>query len=270
MASRGARHRPSDERARTTERMIRRVHHIGIVVRRLADAYPFYRDTLGLPLLREAELPDQAVRAALFDAGESEIELLEPIDARSGVGRFLERRGGGLHHVCFDVENVEHALGDLARRQVALIDRVPRDGLAGRIGFVHPSACAGVLVELVTPPSQPQSADGWLRVKRLVIAAAAPKEAATLFQSLFGLEELSINGGHRTMLAAGRGALLFVPAREVGGAEGLVALSMIADEFPALTARLDRAGIKFLRGTGEVTLEPSATFGVHLHISRYE
>jgi methylmalonyl-CoA/ethylmalonyl-CoA epimerase len=250
--------------------VIRRIHHVGIVVRRLVDGYTFYRDTLGLPLVTEAEVTDQGVRAALLAAGETEIELLEPIDPAGTVGRFLARRGEGLHHVCFDVENVDRALGDLARRQVALIDRVPRDGLAGRIGFLHPRACAGVLVELATPPSSDLGSDGWLRVKRLVIAAPAPREAATIFQSLFGLEPVSLNGGQRAMLAAGRGALLFVPASEVGGAEGMVALSMIADEFAALTARLDRAAIKLLRGTGELTLEPSATHGVHLHISRHE
>jgi methylmalonyl-CoA epimerase len=251
--------------------VIRRIHHIGIAVRRLSDGYAFYRDTLRLPLMKEAAVPGQGIRAALLAAGETEIELLEPIDPTSAVGRFLERRGEGLHHVCFDVENVDQALGDLARRHVSLIDRFPRDGLAGRIGFVHPKACAGVLVELVTPPpSSGHSSEGWLRVKRLVIAAPAPRDAAAVFQTLFGLEPVSLNGGQRTMLAAGRGALLFVPASEVGGAEGMVAMSMIADEFPALTARLDRAAIKFLRGTGEVTLEPSATLGVHLHISRHE
>jgi methylmalonyl-CoA/ethylmalonyl-CoA epimerase len=250
--------------------MIRRIHHVGIVVRRLAEAYGFYRETLGLPLVTEADLPDHALRAALLGAGETEIELLEPIDSGGAVGRFLARRGEGLHHVCFDVEDVDQALRGLERRQAALIDRVPRDGLAGRIGFVHPRACAGVLVELATPPPSARSTDGGLRVKRLVIAAAAPRDAARRYQSLFGLDEVSINGGQRTMLAAGRGTLLFVPTSEVEGAEGMVALSMIADEFPALTTRLDHAGLKFLRGTGEVTLEPSATFGVHLHISRYE
>ena len=72
--------------------MIRRIHHVGIVVERLDAAYPFYRDTLGLPLLKEATLAEQGVRAALLAAGESEIELLQPLDPANGVGRFLARR----------------------------------------------------------------------------------------------------------------------------------------------------------------------------------
>ncbi len=86
--------------------MVRRIHHVGIVVRRLTDAYRFYRDTLGLPVLRQADLPDQGVRAALLAAGDSEIELLEPTDPSNGVSRYLATRGEGLHHVCFDVADV--------------------------------------------------------------------------------------------------------------------------------------------------------------------
>src|SRR5687767_14467182 len=79
--------------------MIRRIHHAGVVVERLRTAYAFYRDVLGLPLLREADLADQGVRAALLSAGDTEIELLEPTRPGTGVARFLEKRGEGLHHV---------------------------------------------------------------------------------------------------------------------------------------------------------------------------
>lgn len=250
--------------------MIRRIHHIGIAVRRLDEAYRFYRDTLRLSLRAEAVVRDQGVRAALLDAGESELELLEPLDAESSVGRFLDKRSGGLHHLCFDVADVRHELEALEERGVTLIDRVPRPGLAGQIGFVHPRSCASVLVELATPPAGDDPHAAGLRVKRVVIGGAAPRDAASVFESLFGLPQVPINGGQRVMLAAGRGTLLFVPSGEVGGAEGMVALSMIADDFPALTDRLERAGVTFLNGTGEVTLEPQATCGVHLHISRYE
>src|SRR6185503_20075799 len=82
--------------------VMRRIHHVGIVVNRLADAYRFYRDTLGLPLLKEATIVDQSVRAALLAAGETEIELLEPLAPDNGVGRFLSKRGEGLHHLCFE------------------------------------------------------------------------------------------------------------------------------------------------------------------------
>src|SRR2546427_6425142 len=92
--------------------------------------------------------------------------------------------------------------------------------------------------------------------------------SACLFQQLFDLPEVAMNGGPRTMLAVGRGALLMVPAGEVGGAAGMVALSLLATDFPTLTAALERAGARLLRGTGEVTVDPVSSHGVHLHISR--
>jgi methylmalonyl-CoA/ethylmalonyl-CoA epimerase len=250
--------------------VMRRIHHVGIVVNRLADAYRFYRDTLGLPLLKEATIPDQHVRAALLGAGESEIELLEPMDSSSGVGRFLARRGEGLHHLCFDTPDIVKTLTSLKEMRVDLLDPAPRSGLAGPIAFVHPKACGGVLVELTTPSSAAVEPAAPLRLKRLVIGASEVKRSADLLRSLFGLEEVAMNGGPRTMLAVGRGALLVVPAEEVGGTEGLVALSMVAEDFPGLTAAFDRAGTALLRGTGEVTVEPASSHGVHLHISRYE
>ncbi len=250
--------------------MIRRIHHVGIVVRRLAEAYGFYRDTLRLPVLREADVRDQGVRAALLAAGESELELLEPLASETPVGRFLHKRGEGLHHVCFEVDDVGAALRGLDERQIALIDRVPRAGLAGRVGFVHPRACAGVLVELATPPAGESAPSPWLRLKRLVIGVEEPKEAARLFQSLFDLPEVALNSGPRVMLGVGRGALLLVPTSEVGGAEGMVALSLLATDFPGLTAALEQAHAKLLKGAGEVTVDPASSHGVHLHISRYE
>jgi len=251
--------------------VIRRIHHVGIVVRRLAEAFGFYRDALGLPLLTEAVLPEQGVRAALLGAGDTEIELLEPLDPGTGVGRFLARRGEGLHHLCLDTPDVTGALAALKERQVELLDTVPRAGLAGQIAFLHPKACCGVLVELATPTESPEHAGAApVRLKRLVIGARDVKETTETFQSLFGFPEVAMNGGPRTMLAVGRGALLIVPAEEVGGTEGMVALSLVAEDFAALMAAFDRAGARCLRGTGEVTLEPPETHGVHLHISRYE
>src|SRR5687768_15906221 len=86
--------------------VIRRIHHVGIVVKRLTDAYSFYRGVLGLPLVREAEIAEQGVKAALLAAGDSEIELLEPLGADTPVGRFLTRRGEGLHHLCLETPDV--------------------------------------------------------------------------------------------------------------------------------------------------------------------
>jgi methylmalonyl-CoA/ethylmalonyl-CoA epimerase len=248
---------------------MRRIHHVGIVVNRLEDAYRFYRDTLGLPLIKEATISDQHVRAALLGAGESEIELLEPLEPSSGIGRFLARRGEGLHHLCFDTPDIVKTLTSLKEMRVALPDAAPRAGLAGQIAFVHPKACGGVLVELATPSATAADVPAPVRLKRLVVGATDVRRASDVLRSLFGLEEVAMNSGPRSMLAVGRGAVLVVPAEEVGGMEGLVALSMLAEDFPALTEAFTRAGTSVLRGTGEVTVQPSSSHGVNLHISRY-
>src|SRR3954470_15222774 len=84
--------------------MLKKIHHIGIVVRNLEEAFKFYKDTLGLPLGKMAIMQDQGVKAALLPVGESEIELLEPITPDTGVAKFLEKKGGGLHHLCFETD----------------------------------------------------------------------------------------------------------------------------------------------------------------------
>ena len=143
-------------------------------------------------------------------------------------------------------------------------------GLAGQIAFVHPRACCGVLVELATPsPAGAADVPAPVRLKRLVVGASDVRRASDVLRSLFGLEEVAMNGGPRSMLAVGRGALLVVPSEEVGGTEGLVALSMLAEDFSALTEAFTRAGTSVLRGTGEITVQPSSSHGVNLHISRY-
>lgn len=127
--------------------MLHKIHHVGIVVRNLDDAYKFYRDTLGLHVHKEAVVEDQGVRAALLTIGNGEIELLEPINENGGVAKFLERRGEGLHHICFETDNVAAELAATKAKGIALIDQSPRKGLAGMICFLHPKASNGVLIE---------------------------------------------------------------------------------------------------------------------------
>ena len=131
--------------------MIKKVHHVGVVVRDIEQALGFYRDTLGLPVHKIQTMDDQGVRAALLTLGDSEIELLQPVVADNGVARYLERRGEGLHHVCFEVDDVDGDLRALQKMQVELIDQEPRIGIAGRICFLHPRAMDGTLVELCEP-----------------------------------------------------------------------------------------------------------------------
>jgi methylmalonyl-CoA epimerase len=250
--------------------MVTNIHHIGIVVRSVERAYRFWRDTLGLPLLRQAEIADQGVKAALLAAGDSEIELLEPLGAGSGVARFLAKRGEGLHHLCFRTPAVDRDLEALKAQDVPLLDTVAREGLAGRIAFLSPRACHGVLVELATPPDAEPAPESPVRFKRLVIGCASPQETASTYQRLFGLPEVEVNGGPRAMLGwPGGSTLMMVPASEVGGMEGMVALSMVAPDMPPLVGRLERAGTAMLSGASEITVDPRSSHGVHLHISRY-
>ena len=131
--------------------MLTKIHHVGIVVRSLDEAYAFYRDALSLPVHKEAVIQDQGVRAALLTIGESEIELLEPIAPGTGVARFLEQRGEGLHHLCFETNDVNEELETAKQRGVTLIDQQPRAGLAGMICFLHPKSSHGVLIEYAQP-----------------------------------------------------------------------------------------------------------------------
>lgn len=131
--------------------MLRRIHHIGVVVPKLDDALKFWRDALGLEVTKSATVEDQGVRAALLDAGSSEIELLEPINPDGGVAKFLARRGGGLHHVCFETADVAAELNAARAKGIRLIDHKPRRGLAGMICFLHPKSTRGVLIEYAQP-----------------------------------------------------------------------------------------------------------------------
>jgi methylmalonyl-CoA/ethylmalonyl-CoA epimerase len=131
--------------------MIEKIHHIGIAVHDLEQALDFYRDTLGLHVHAQDTVQDQGVKAALLTIGESEIELLQPLSPESPVGKFLERKGEGLHHICFQTPDVDSELATLKEKDVPLVDQAPRRGLAGMICFLHPKASRGVLVELATP-----------------------------------------------------------------------------------------------------------------------
>jgi methylmalonyl-CoA/ethylmalonyl-CoA epimerase len=131
--------------------MLKRIHHVGIVVPDLEKAMGLWRDLLGLHLTKSATIQDQGVKAALLKVGDSEVELLEPLNPDNGVGKFLSRRGGGLHHVCFETEDVVRELEAARAKGIQLIDQKPRPGLAGMICFLHPKATRGVLVEYAQP-----------------------------------------------------------------------------------------------------------------------
>ena len=129
------------------------LHHVGIAVPSLRDAIPFYRDVLGYAIGPEHDVPEQHVRVVFATRDRSRVELLEPTDGASGVARFLAERGRGtMHHLCFEVADLAGTLARLSREGVELIDRAPRQGVEGRVAFVHPRASGGVLVELIELP----------------------------------------------------------------------------------------------------------------------
>ena len=131
----------------TSARRGTRVAHLGVAVRALPDVLPFYRDVLGLPLV---PLDDaDGARIAGLAAGDSLVELLEPSVADSPIARFIDKRGPGIHHICFYVDDLDDTLAKARGAGVTLIDEVPRVGAEGkRIAFLHPKSTGGVLIEL--------------------------------------------------------------------------------------------------------------------------
>ena len=129
--------------------MIKRIGHIGIVVRDIEKALTLYQGALGLHLARIQERPDLAATIAFLPTGDSEIELVQPVTGDSDVAKFLEERGEGIHHICLEVDDIERALSDLRERGLQVIDEIPRVGPEGeRFAFIHPKSAHGVLVEL--------------------------------------------------------------------------------------------------------------------------
>ena len=129
--------------------MIKKVNHIAVVVNDLEEAMHFWVDALGLELSHREHVASEAVDVAFLPVGDSKIELLQPVDNESGVARYLEKRGPGMHHICFEVDDIEAALQKLKLANVQLINEVPTVGADGRkFAFIHPKSASGVLVEL--------------------------------------------------------------------------------------------------------------------------
>jgi len=125
------------------------IEHIGIAVTNLKDAVSFYENVLGLTCYNIEEVPDQKVRTAFFMVGQTKIELLESTDPEGPIGKFIEKRGEGIHHLAFAVEKIEEHLAFVENQGVRLIDNKPRKGAEGLdIAFLHPKSTSGVLIEL--------------------------------------------------------------------------------------------------------------------------
>ena len=129
--------------------MLTKINHIGIAVKSLNETLPFYRDNLGMDFLGIEEVVEQRVRVAMLQIGESKIELLEPMSEDSPVAKFIEKNGPGVHHVAYEVADIEAAIAKLMADGARMIDEKPRSGAHGtQIAFVHPKSSNGVLTEI--------------------------------------------------------------------------------------------------------------------------
>ena len=127
---------------------IERIEHIGIAVSNLDEAIRFYETVFNLTCYGIEEVKDQKVRTAFFKVGETKIELLESTDPEGPIGKFIEKKGEGIHHLAFAVDNIEESLNEVESKGIRLIDKTPRKGAEGlNIGFLHPKNTLGVLTE---------------------------------------------------------------------------------------------------------------------------
>lgn len=130
-----------------------RINHIAILVEDIEKALPFWQDALGLELTELEEVEAEKARVAFFPIGESKIELVQPTDPETGLGRYLQKHGGGMHHICLEVSDIKASLARLKENGVELINETPRQRESGTLyAFIHPKSTGGVLVELYQLP----------------------------------------------------------------------------------------------------------------------
>ena len=132
--------------------MLSTIDHVGIAVEDLDSALSMYRDAFEMELVHRETIPEQGVEAALLDVGDTHVELLRPLGPETAVGKFLSRRGPGIHHIAYRVDDVESAISALAAAGLRMIDEHPRKGIRNsRVAFLHPASTGGVLTEIVQP-----------------------------------------------------------------------------------------------------------------------
>ncbi len=168
---------------------VKKIDHIALVVDDIDEALKFWHEGLGLDLSHVEDVPSEHAMVAFLPAKESEVELVKPTDEDSGIARFLEKRGPGMHHICFEVYDIEETMAHLKSQGVRLINEDPKIGTGGKkIAFIHPQSTAGVLVELYELTGQEM--DIRLdRARRLAdqVLAEGQSIATTAMQFLRGL-----------------------------------------------------------------------------------
>jgi methylmalonyl-CoA/ethylmalonyl-CoA epimerase len=273
--------------------VLKKIHHVAVVVKSADESLKFYRDALGLPVTKDEVIEDQGVRGVLLQAGAGEIELIEPVREGTGVARFLETKGEGLHHICFESDDVAAELTASAAKGLALIDQSPRKGLAGMIGFLHPKATRGVLIEYATPipGEEAHATHGTGHVTELdhIVVAVSDFEAGVVaWQSNFGLSldqqadlpELGVKAavlpiGNATVEVCaplGDGGPLATFLNERG--EGLYVVSLRVDRIEAAVASLRAKGVRVtdpapvggIEGTRLVFISPRSAHGAMVQL----
>ena len=129
-----------------------KLNHLAIVVENIEDALPFWRDALGLPMGEIQNVPQEEVKVAFLNSGESHVELVQPTSSESGIGKYLAKKGQGMHHVCFEVEDIAAALSQMKAKGIELINEEARERDGRKYAFIHPKSTGGVLVELYELP----------------------------------------------------------------------------------------------------------------------
>lgn len=282
-----------------------RIHHVALVVADADRALRFYRDLLGLPVAVDRVIEDQGVRGVLLPmpggggAAPCEIEVIQPVRDDTGVAAYLAAQGEGLHHVCLQSTDVAADLRAARDAGQRVIDETPRDGIAGRIGFLHPKSNHGILVEYAQPPDgaphRAAPADGPVApigLDHLIAAVHDPAVVSAEFQQRFGFEEHrgfeetgalrqpALNVESRLVALGGSVLELACPidpaasdplTRHLGQGEGLFMIALGVRDVAAAVAHLRAAGVKctdaaVIDGQARSFLSPRPAHGVRLQL----
>ena len=275
--------------------MFTKIHHVAVGVKDIDQALGFYRDALGLDHVVDQEVEEQGVRGALLLCGGAEIELIAPTRPDTGVARFVEK-GEGLHHLCFETDDIDAELPRAAEKGLRMIDKAARWGLAGRIGFIHPGASTGVLVEMAQPAKgnpvlesmtfkakKAEAPAGITNLDHLAVVVKDIEAATKQWQSNFGLPlqstgESAALGIKQAFLTAGGSFIELISPLSNSGpvaealnskGEGMYLLSLATANMKDTLEKLRAKGVRVSDppAGGSVTfISPRATNGVLIQL----
>lgn len=272
-----------------------RIHHVGLVTRDVDRALRFYHDALGMPIRKDLTATDRGLRAAILSLGNSNIEILQPLDDESNVAKFLRERGEGLHHICFQSDDVAADLQAAKARGMELLNETPYRGFTGLIGFIHPAANHSVLIEFVQlledePAIEPGPGPAAvLQLDHAVVAVNDLDAAGKTFRDHFDLHSGGRNrhddlGIENVYLPIGDTQIeLVTPTsddqgnplnRKLRESEGLFMLALTVRDLPAAVEQLRAQGVTCTDPSSGPTpgafLSPKQASGVRIHLAEAE